>query len=459
MKRATLPCLLLAVAASGASAQTPTWKAEVIGTGQPGWGITAPTAVNDSGVTVGLTYLSGFKRAWIAGPGLAMQLLPTPPDVVFSDAFDINSSGVVAGGLYLSSGLSRGVLWRPGPAGYELVELPAAAGGVFPFNALGLNDAGDVVGKLGILSNSYHYSSVTDVVTQLTVTEFPGIPYDVNEQRQVIDGTLRMDLDTMVLEDLGNPTGTTYGYQFTELSLINDAGECAGYAVTGSSSENYLPVRYTDGPSWKVYSNFPLSAAGVISLAASGDVTFQLGIFGTYVYVDGVGSIGLQSMLDPAYAHFSLGGNPVLSRGGLVACMGTDTIAGQGGVVLLSPLGFEDLGGAVRGALGDPVLGGYGSLVPGEPVRVRLASAAQNSVAIFAWSTSSTPIPLFGGVFHANPSALFATAPTNALGRVDFSFAWPSAPAGEDFFLQAAVLDPAAAAGVSMSNGLRGVTK
>lgn len=137
-----------------AFAQTPTWKPELLGTPPLSWSLTAPVAVNDSGLVAGNTFISGFKSAWIVGPEQPLELLPLPAGTTFGEAFDINSSGVVAGGIFLDDGTSRGVLWLPEASGYEIFLLPSGPGGFFPFNARGINDAGDVVGKYGILGGS-----------------------------------------------------------------------------------------------------------------------------------------------------------------------------------------------------------------------------------------------------------------------------------------------------------------
>lgn len=147
---------------------------------------------------MGNTYLSGYKRAWIVGPGEALEILPLPPGATWTEANDINSSGVVAGQV-LFGNASQGVLWRPGIGGYEAFLLPSGPGGFVPFNATGVNDAGDVVGKYGILGGSYLWNEATGV-TQITSAMFPKTPSDINEQRQIVAGTYRMDLDTFVLE-------------------------------------------------------------------------------------------------------------------------------------------------------------------------------------------------------------------------------------------------------------------
>jgi|GEM_PF-2143329 len=460
-KKSLLASLLFAVGLAGSSvAQTPSWKAELLGTPPATWSTSAAAAVNDAGQAVGNAYLSGYKRAWIAGPGQALEILPLPPGATWSQANDINSSGVVAGQVLFGND-SQGVLWRPGIGGYEAFLLPSGPGGWIPFNATAINDAGDVVGKYGILGGSYHWTEATGV-TQITTAMFPKTPADINEQRQILAGTYRMDLDTFVLEDLGNPTGTGFNYLFTELTVINDAGECGGYANTATGSNwSKQAVRFTDGPVWKLYNITPLIAAGVSGLAASGDAIYHLDLFGQFVYVEGFGSIELQNTLAPAYADWDLTDSfgPAISRSGRLACTGSNTTTGESGIVLLTPFAFEDLGGASRGALGDPVLSGFGTLVPGTPTRVRLASAAPGSRVYFAWSATSNPIPLHGGILYPNPPSLKVQSQTDALGRSEVTFNWPPASAGTSFYLQAGVIDPEAATGIALSNALQGVTQ
>lgn len=462
MYKSFLVALVISVGLAGAGlAQVPTWKLEFLGTPHPDLTGTFVVALNDAGLTVGSGYISGWKRAWVAGPDQEFEVLPLPAGADWAQAYDVNSSGVVAGSVLFDGSLSQGVLWLPGAGGYEVFLLPSGPGGFVPFDARGLNDRGDVVGKYGILGGSYHWDE-SNGVTQLPSGTFPEVPEEINEQRQIIGGSHRMDLDTMVLEDLGNPTGTSYNYVYTELTYLNDTGEAAGYAVVATSQPPYLPVRYTDGPVWKLFNSFPWTSASVSGLAASGDVVFQLGAyFGMFAYVEGFGSIALEDMLAPAFADWDVTGTSTLamSRSGRVACTAYNSVTGEGGVALLTPLGFEDLGGAAAGALGDPVLSGYGSLIPGEPVRVRLASAAPDSVVYLIWATSSNPMPKFGGILYANPRRKITRFRTDALGRFETTFDWPSVPPGSSIYLQAAVVDSTSEYPLTLSNALQGVTQ
>lgn len=443
------------------AAQTPTWKVDLLGTPPPSWSSLAwATAVNDAGLIVGNTYISGYKRAWITGPNHALELLPLPAGATYSQANDVNALGVAVGQV-LFGGSSQAVIWKPGPSGYEAMLLPSGPGGHTPFDAQGINDAGDVVGKYGILGGSYHWNEAIGI-TQIPTSMFPKTPTDINEQRQILGGVYRMDLDTYVLENLGNPTGTGFNYLFTELTEINDIGECGGYANTATGSNwSKQAVRFTDGPVWKAFNSTPLITANVHGIAASGDTTFHLDLYGQFVYIEGFGSIGLQNTLAPAFSNWDLTNSfvPVISRGGLIACNGYNSLTGRSGIVLLTPLSFENLGGASRGALGDPVLSGYGSLIPGDPTRLRLASATPNSTVVIAFSIASSPIPLYGGLFYPNPANGLLVTSTDMLGRLDLSFTWPVWPSGSPLYLQVGVADPTAVFGVALSNALIGVTQ
>ena len=459
MKRTIIP-LALTILSASVAAQTPTWSVEFLGEKPTEVSSIFPVAVNDAGVVVGNGYENGYKRAWVARSGIGVELLPFPPDTTFSNVYDINNDGVVAGWLYLESGLSRAVIWVPGDEGYELVYVPLGPDGQQPFDARAINDRGDVVGKLGVLSGSYVWDMESVEVEQIPTGTFPVVPDDLNEQRQIVGDSYRMDLDDLVLENLGSPTGTPYSYIYTRFHAMNDAGECAGYSVVGTSGWPYLPVRYSDGSGWTLFASFPLIAAGALDIAATGDTVYQIGTFGTYVYVNGVGSIGLGSLVDPSDSEWDVADSfvPAISRSGRLGLNGFNTSTGQAGIVLLSPRGFEDLGGGSPGALGTPVLTGYGSMVPGEPVRLRLASSATSSVSFLAWASASTPLPLFGGTLFANPVDFIVSFPTDALGRFDVTFGWPAFAPGATFYLQVGVVDPEASGSVALSNALRAVS-
>ncbi|MCA8976768.1 MAG: hypothetical protein KDC98_18745 [Planctomycetes bacterium] len=455
-------CLPLLILAAAASAQTPTYRVDFVGGAPATWsGPTAINAVNDSGRVVGSTYVGTMRLAFVGWPGNGLSLLPLPAGATYAEAFDINTAGTVAGRVLLSGSSSRAVVWQLDPSGnYQALLLPAGPGNQLPFDARGINDAGDVVGKYGILFASYVWRQGLGV-TQLT--GYPSYPEDINERRQVIGDTYRMDVDTMVIEDLGNPVGTGFNYLFTKLAEINDAGQCGGYGNTASGqSANKQAVRFTDGPVWRAFNSVPTISANVMGIAATGDTAFHLGAgtSGSYLHVDGFGTLGVAALVDPAYAAWNVGSGqaPVISRGGRLATTGSNGT--QAGIVVLSPLPFSDLGGGVRGALGTPILTGYGDLRQGGTLRLRGASLEPGALAVLVVSLPSNPVQLLGAtVFPDLASAVVLPFVTDNLGRLEQTIALPFATTGMPLHAQAAALDAAAPFGVSVSNGLGGVAQ
>ena len=140
------------------------------------------------------------------------------------------------------------MVWKPVGDTYELLLVPPDAQGNTPFSATGINDAGDVVGKLVgafVFPQGSFVWNESGGTTQLSNAVFPAIPVDVNEQRQIAGDSYRLDLDTLVLETIGSPTGTPYNYIGTDFLALNDAGECVGYSTVATGLWPYLATRYT----------------------------------------------------------------------------------------------------------------------------------------------------------------------------------------------------------------------
>lgn len=134
-------------------------------------------------------------------------------------------------------------------------------------------------------------------------------------------------------------------------------------------------------------------------------------------------------------------------------------VAGLGTGPLSAQSQFTDLGCALPGAAGPPVLSGTGSLVTGSPGSVNLDQAAPNALALLFLSLDENPTRFKGGVLKPVPSLPFPVLVTTAGGELDLPFVWPSGvPETLPFYMQYAVQDAGAVAGVALSNALRGVT-
>jgi hypothetical protein len=119
---------------------------------------------------------------------------------------------------------------------------------------------------------------------------------------------------------------------------------------------------------------------------------------------------------------------------------------------------WTDLGFALGGTFGDPLLEGSGSLAPWSWNEVNLSNAFPSAFSGLFLSFSSTPIPFMGGTLVPNPfldPPIFAT--TTASGDIPLGFLMPAdIPTGTEIFVQWAIQDPGGPSGVALSNALRG---
>jgi hypothetical protein len=117
------------------------------------------------------------------------------------------------------------------------------------------------------------------------------------------------------------------------------------------------------------------------------------------------------------------------------------------------PLGR--LGGALAGVSGEPVLSAVGTLGGGTTLDIDLASTAPLSVATFVLGTGLLGAQFKGGLLVPTPDILVGPLPTSATGTLAFTEVWPGGyPPGLTLFVQVWIVDGAAPAGYSASNGL-----
>jgi len=117
---------------------------------------------------------------------------------------------------------------------------------------------------------------------------------------------------------------------------------------------------------------------------------------------------------------------------------------------------WADLGGGTGGSAGTPHLVGFGTLVGGSPVTLRLTQAPP-AAPLLAWiSFSSTPFTAIGGTVHAFPFASQLLFLANAGGAFVAGTAWPTGvPAGTATWFQFVVADPSTVFGLTLSNAVR----
>jgi len=112
-------------------------------------GLENPWNLNDAGDVVGFTLAAQRQQAslWRAG---VVTLLGLLPGALSSQAFDINSAGLIVGTSQFAppsapTTYDRAFLWQSG----RMIELPRIAANHSSSHAYGINDRGDVVGRSG----------------------------------------------------------------------------------------------------------------------------------------------------------------------------------------------------------------------------------------------------------------------------------------------------------------------
>lgn len=124
-----------------------------------------------------------------------------------------------------------------------------------------------------------------------------------------------------------------------------------------------------------------------------------------------------------------------------------------------SPTGWSDLGFALAGGAGEPLLSGTGNLTGGSPTSLDLTNAAPTALAVLFLATSSSPVPFKGGTLAAFPFASSVSLNTDASGALPLAFGWPSGVAsGSVLVVQYGIADAGAPLGVALSNALLGTT-
>jgi hypothetical protein len=118
-----------------------------------------------------------------------------------------------------------------------------------------------------------------------------------------------------------------------------------------------------------------------------------------------------------------------------------------------------DLGQGMAGTHGIPALQGQGLLLPQTPIAVMLSGALEFSQAALVIGFSHLAAPFKGGVLLPTPDLVMSGLATKGSGGFTLASTWPAGvPSGFELFVQAWIPDPAAAQGLSASNGLRAKT-
>ena len=251
------------------------------------------------------------------------------------------------------------IRWTPSSAGYAVEVLPLLAGELASY-ATGINNLGQIVGaRAGILGTPYGFGWLyTDADRLVDLNARYGwfaTPGDINDAGVILAGTKIFDLSTRTVTDVG-----LYGpSNFNAVGdvAINNYGQIVGSAPLRSISLNIVSVfRYVPGTGWEL-----ISGSSKYTVANDinnwGDVGW--GERGAGIYLNGLGGYALGSLLDPAAAADGwviTGNGCLLNDYRVVATGGRNTVSGQSGVVLLTPVGLLPPPAAPTGLTATPRL-------------------------------------------------------------------------------------------------------
>jgi parallel beta-helix repeat protein len=158
---------------------------------------------------------------------------------------------------------------------------------------------------------------------------------------------------------------------------------------------------------------------------------------------------------DPATGDYALqAGSPCINKGDPLAPHDPD-----GSVVDMGAIPYDawtDLGLALAGAQGEPVLTGSGPLTWSSSNTLELTHAAPSVAATLVVGLSQLGVPFKGGVMVPHIDALFAGLVTTPTGSLTLPFIWPTGlPSALSVYLQFWLPDPGGPKGFAASNGLQ----
>ncbi len=325
-----------AITANGQEAP-PSYAVQYLGSG-------SVVAVNNVNTVVGLRTDSttGAQTPLISMDGGTWVPLPIPAGASGAFPTDINDEDVIVGVADMNSG-RRAIRWIPSEAGYAVDVLPLLPGELASY-ANGINNLGQVVGaRAGIVGAPYGFGWIyTDAGGLVDLNARFGwfaTPEDINDAGVILAGTQTFDLTAEALMDVG--LNGPSNYNAIGGVDINNYGEIVGYASLRSVSLNIVSVfRYRPGTGWEFISgSSKYTVANDIN--NNGDVGW--GERGAGIYFEGLGAYALGSLIEPAAAAAGwviTGNGCMVNDHRVVATAGSNSVSGQSGAVLLTPVGL-----------------------------------------------------------------------------------------------------------------------
>jgi uncharacterized membrane protein len=284
----------------------------------------------------GTTLLAGISR-----DGDPFELLPMPPGMQSSRAFDINDAGIIVGAVcpnqYVITQPTAAV-WRPDAGGYTAEVLGVLPGDLYSA-AYAINNVGDIVGGSGY----WGWSLATGVrFTESGLIALPDgmMGVDVNDERVVLTGTRLLDLDTGSITDVPLPPGNWNGFVG---AALNDHNDFCGYII-GWSGCSTFPMRYRQSTGWEYLGG----CATTTSATAINDRGDALSYY--YMTTSGVtfvdeGYFALGSLIDSTQGEWYVqyGGANAINDSRQIVAAARQGASGPIGAIRMTPLTAVDV--------------------------------------------------------------------------------------------------------------------
>jgi hypothetical protein len=316
----------------------PSYRARFV---TPGISANNAAAMNQAGDIVG-TANSG-SGGWVSRGGAPAVPLPLPAGTTFAIAYDISDNGVIVGSAGNSqySWMGRAVAWFPdGAGGYTIQQLGTLPGHVNSA-ATAVNNLGDIVGWS--FTGMYRLPVLFTAPGGIQDLSATGIfdPVDINDHRVLIDHSFtckRLDLNTMLVEDLGVPAGPP-SYLASSGAAINERGQVAGLGIYACCDNcDRVAARFTDEVGWEVFSICGQSN-GAYDLNDLGDMVMRLNV-APYARFEGVGTFRIEDLIvnDVGHWYVTNGYGLTINNARQMAVPAHNDVTGQAGIVLLTPI-------------------------------------------------------------------------------------------------------------------------
>ena len=337
------------VPAVGAVDAPPSYQLQFLGAG-------SPVAVNNSNVVVGSRVVGSYHQPLVSVGGAPWTSLPVPAGAMSVFPTDVNDSGVIVGVSYSPQWVASAVRWKNPGSGYVVELLPRLPGDTASY-ATNINNLGQIVGARNALGyvptgTGWLYSDAGGLVDIFARYGWVVAPSALNDNGLVIGGAERLNLANGLVEWIGDgPTN----YNAIGGVAINNDGMIAGAASLRSTSLNIVSVfRYEGAAGWRF-----IAGSSKYTVASSinslGDVGY--GELGAGLYLDGLGTYAVNDLLSSAtiQSGWAVTGSGVkVNDQRVLATLGRNSITGESGGVLLTPIGIQQAPTAPANLAGVP---------------------------------------------------------------------------------------------------------